>query len=800
MSDELHPDHTPGSVPGSDATLEPDELAGHPMIARMRSALDEAARVEPGTAKPTVAPDRRRWLAVAAAAVLVAGGVAALAVNLSRERGTISGPVPGPATLLTGQATIIDMGQGPKLAVTLAASLPPQGGDIPLAGFDWSMVDDEQTVNGTTWTDSFLQITGTWDGSTFTITTPPTPAVTSTPTSTPVDQNCPDGTAQAAADAVSALDWQALHLTEWYPQQREGVCGAHVGAWFDTPELRAALDGIRAAGHDLQVAYVFNPAPTDVTDPTSTTGLPSGGAGGWYEIAAPGFTPRPPEFTVCCPPMPAPGPDTVMAWVGDDGSAILMLRAVGHLDGSTPELQFTHFGMTDDRAKELEAKVQPGSGLPYVLDDPSMTLLAQGLGGVGASVSQRYIPTTGDGDVLLTVGDYTGQLEPIATANGVTALTIAGQAGLRYRTDAGATGSTVYVWQTPDKTWAELRIGNPLADRADEIVASLVPAPLPSESTPTTTVPGPSVPEGSGTQITGWSGTALAPYVANLDSGYVGTMVPTFTVGVGAQAVSVDAATNGARPTVFVFYAEWSPHSKLLVETLVKAYAAGELPPATQLVLVRSADGGGSRLFNADDITGWGYAGPIYFDLDTGDGSPGTVATAFGATGYPFMVVAGPDGTLQRRASGELEPDALTDFVAGTPTDTGLHLSAPGTDFDVIVNYDQYGVGGWFVMTDAPDPFTATPTNTAVIAASADRNSSVASPDWKIGQQVVYTDGKQSRTFVVVGWKRGHDGSINGTQDGAAVIVSYEGTSDVPWEGYLAPALPSPATSPSRRT
>jgi hypothetical protein len=223
------------------------------------------------------------------------------------------------------------------------------------------------------------------------------------------------------------------------------------------------------------------PTSTGTMDPTTTTGLPS--RGGWYEIAAPGLTAVPPEFTVCCPPMPAPGPDVVMAWTDGNGG-LFTLHAVGHADGSSTELKFAHYGMSDDHAKELEAKVVPGSGLPYVLDDPNMELLGQGFDGIGTTVSQHYIPNSGDGDVLLTVGDYTGQLAALAGPFPVEATTIANQAGVRYATNS----SVVFVWQTPERTWAQLSIASALASRADEIVASLTPAPLPIDPTTSTTV------------------------------------------------------------------------------------------------------------------------------------------------------------------------------------------------------------------------------------------------------------------------------------------------------------------------
>ena len=88
---------------------------------------------------------------------------------------------------------------------------------------------------------------------------------------------------------------------------------------------------LRRAGHELQVQYVFNPVSTDATDPATTTSTPPSGGDGWYEVTASGLTARAPEFTVCCPPMPAPGPDVVMVWTDGNGG-LLMLHAVGHVE------------------------------------------------------------------------------------------------------------------------------------------------------------------------------------------------------------------------------------------------------------------------------------------------------------------------------------------------------------------------------------------------------------------------------------------------------------------------------------
>ena len=49
----------------------------------------------------------------------------------------------------------------------VATSLPPQCGGPPLEGWDWAAVPDEETRSGVTWGD--YEVTGTYDGETFTV-------------------------------------------------------------------------------------------------------------------------------------------------------------------------------------------------------------------------------------------------------------------------------------------------------------------------------------------------------------------------------------------------------------------------------------------------------------------------------------------------------------------------------------------------------------------------------------------------------------------------------------------------------
>ena len=453
------------------------------LITRMRAALDEVATTPAATDDIPVVPQpaaRGRWMAVAAAAVLLAGGVAAITLNRGDDASTtVTAPVPGPVTELVGTAAIIDDGSGPKLAVEVLASLPPQGGMIPLAGFDWSMVDGEESFGGTTWTD-FLTLNGTWDGEVFTVTRPPVepPIVDrAAPEPTP---GCAEATADAAADAVATLDWQALRISGWNIDTVDGHCGTTVTAWFDSAELRAAIDGLRAQGHDVTVTLTF--VPVQGQPDTTTTTVPAlVGVGSWYELDLPGFTAEDPVYTPCCPPTVAPGPATVMAWrslEAPDGG-LLTLLATPVLGVGPPTLAFAWTDMTDERAQELQAKVVPGSGLPYVLDDLTMELIGIGFAGMGELTAQRY--ASADGTIELRIGDYTGQYDRMINAEH-RPITVAGLPGYIVDTPAGP----VVLWQPASGDWAELIISQGLADRVDEIVAALRTAPWPAEFTPTT--------------------------------------------------------------------------------------------------------------------------------------------------------------------------------------------------------------------------------------------------------------------------------------------------------------------------
>jgi hypothetical protein len=70
------------------------------------------------------------------------------------------------ATVLEGPRS------GPQLCVAVMESYPPQCSGPPIEGWDWSTVRAE-SASGTTW--GAYVLTGTYDGTTFTLTEPARP-------------------------------------------------------------------------------------------------------------------------------------------------------------------------------------------------------------------------------------------------------------------------------------------------------------------------------------------------------------------------------------------------------------------------------------------------------------------------------------------------------------------------------------------------------------------------------------------------------------------------------------------------
>jgi hypothetical protein len=75
-----------------------------------------------------------------------------------------------PTALYEANTTVLESREhGPELCLGgVAESYPPQCGGVPIANWDWSLVDGEESASGTTW--GAFHVVGRYDGSTFTVT------------------------------------------------------------------------------------------------------------------------------------------------------------------------------------------------------------------------------------------------------------------------------------------------------------------------------------------------------------------------------------------------------------------------------------------------------------------------------------------------------------------------------------------------------------------------------------------------------------------------------------------------------
>jgi len=82
--------------------------------------------------------------------------------------------------LYTGIFTVLENADhGPQLCGMVAESYPPQCGGPDIAGWNWDEAPDAETANGVTW--GFYSVTGTWDGTAFTLTEPPLAGAATSP-------------------------------------------------------------------------------------------------------------------------------------------------------------------------------------------------------------------------------------------------------------------------------------------------------------------------------------------------------------------------------------------------------------------------------------------------------------------------------------------------------------------------------------------------------------------------------------------------------------------------------------------
>ena len=150
--------------------------------------------------------------------------------------------------------TVIDTAAtGPMLCFGILDSLPPQcGGGVPLAGWSWDLVADEQQQEGTTWLD------GVWVRGGYDATTGPALTVAETRPATDDDVALFDSRHTGATDFSVPCDppaggWPARRA-EW-PEEQVATIPGYAGSWVDatqqvmtakfTGDLESALTAVQ---------------------------------------------------------------------------------------------------------------------------------------------------------------------------------------------------------------------------------------------------------------------------------------------------------------------------------------------------------------------------------------------------------------------------------------------------------------------------------------------------------------------------------------------------------------------------
>jgi cytochrome c biogenesis protein CcmG/thiol:disulfide interchange protein DsbE len=177
----------------------------------------------------------------------------------------------------------------------------------------------------------------------------------------------------------------------------------------------------------------------------------------------------------------------------------------------------------------------------------------------------------------------------------------------------------------------------------------------------TTDAAGNTIPDSQPVTVTG---TALPAFdtAATLDPA-VGLVAPVLVgKNFAGQPVTISPA-KGAYMVVFL--AHWCPHCNREVPVLNAWKHSGTVPAALNVVGVTTAVDSSRDFYPPSTwISNKGWEWPVLADQSQGASNAGKAAAAFGATGWPYMVIVGADGKVKARLSGEIAITDLKTIVA----------------------------------------------------------------------------------------------------------------------------------------
>lgn len=161
-------------------------------------------------------------------------------------------PPPAEAALYEATATVLEApGQGPMLCLgAIALSLPPQCGDVPIAGWSWDAVEGEQRASGVTWGE--FRVVGAYDGETFRLVEAgPPEAVETEPDEATFTPACPEPEGGWVVPETGRTNEDEIDAADAYARRRPD----YVASWIVYLEDKGAqLD----AGNEAPLPVVYN--------------------------------------------------------------------------------------------------------------------------------------------------------------------------------------------------------------------------------------------------------------------------------------------------------------------------------------------------------------------------------------------------------------------------------------------------------------------------------------------------------------------------------------------------------------
>ena len=157
------------------------------------------------------------------------------------------------------------------------------------------------------------------------------------------------------------------------------------------------------------------------------------------------------------------------------------------------------------------------------------------------------------------------------------------------------------------------------------------------------------------------TGEALAPFEDPAADPAVGQASPVVNgQGFDGTAMTIGGASD--KPTMLVFLAHWCPHCNREVPEVIKLNDAGGIPADLDVIGISTAVASDRPNYPPSEwIVDKGWPFPTMADSENSE-----ALSAFGGTGFPFLVMVDSDGTVLARQSGESTADELGAWIDAT--------------------------------------------------------------------------------------------------------------------------------------